>query len=633
MNHLRYVRISKNQREIFNGWFNFDLYANRNDQGRIIEFDGQFAKYINGFCTINISLLNSFNSEYSFSTPYMFSGTVFGGKIVSLSKDDSPAKINYNTLYEIWSDDTLLFSGSMRLNRFDSIQFKESIDIENNMEIIEKRNELFDNETININKLKQLFASIIDDNNFYNYENIELLQDHDDFINYSIEELMYNGTFSPKEYIVKKGEINKGIINFESGTFKIFYNDNDYFVDYIIDKNIITFNYNDKKYIFNGNIKNEEDKLLINHDNAQTINYFTFQGTLSIFIDGDMQSNFNITISPNITKLSNSLQKLITMTNLIKEKSNVILFEKDIAFKDNVEKTYLDDLIGLQEVKEVFSLFEKFSKYKRILKTKKEYIEPEKQSMHMVFKGNPGTGKTTVAKRVANLLYNYGTLNKNSCIIAHRNDLVAEYIGQTEAKVQKIVESALGGVLFIDEAYMLDNEAENDYGRIALIQIMNAMEIYKGDLVIILAGYKEKMKKLLELNEGLASRIKWFLDFEDYNEEELGKILLSFINKNLYKINKNTLREAKKALSFLQNELDKPKDNKFKFGNGRGVLEFYEFMEISLASRMIKKDYENMTLDELKTFNVEDVKYAKKSFMKKVLKSEGLSSIGFQVYN
>ncbi|MCL2322990.1 MAG: AAA family ATPase, partial [Oscillospiraceae bacterium] len=483
------------------------------------------------------------------------------------------------------------------------------------------------NGNIDISMVKQLFASIIDDKNYYKFENIELLQGKDDIIDYSIEELMYKGTFSPKESVIKRGELYKKIIEYESGCFNIAFDDDEYFVDYTIENLNITLNYSDIKYVFDGNISNKKDTLTLNEKKARTISYFTFQGRLNIYIEDKLDSSSDIIISPNILVFPDSTRKLNNLTSIIKEKSHFVPIENDNSLD---EISYLDDLVGLAEVKEVFSLFEKFSKYKKILRSKKEYIEPEKQSMHMVFKGNPGTGKTTVAKRVANLLYRYEILSKNNCIVVHRNDLVAEYIGQTETKVQRVIETAIGGVLFIDEAYMLDNESENDYGRIALIQIMNAMETYKDDLVIILAGYKEKMKKLLELNEGLASRIKWFLDFEDYNEDELSKILLTFIDKNLYKINKNTIREAKKALSFLQKELDKPRENKFKFGNGRGVLEFYELMEISLASRMISKDYENMTLDELMVFSIEDVKYAKRAFMKKVLKSENIGSIGFQ---
>jgi len=626
MQNLRYIKICKNQREIYSGWFDFDLYAKRDSEGRLIEFGGLFAEYINGFCTINLTFLNSFNAEYNIASQIMFSGTVLGGKIVYSEKLNDDPKINYSTTYEIWCDDALLFTGSMRLNRFNSELYVDSIDEDDGAEITEKRNESY-NGNIDISMVKQLFASIIDDKNYYKFENIELLQGKDDIIDYSIEELMYKGTFSPKESVIKRGELYKKIIEYESGCFNIAFDDDEYFVDYTIENLNITLNYSDIKYVFDGNISNKKDTLTLNEKKARTISYFTFQGRLNIYIEDKLDSSSDIIISPNILVFPDSTRKLNNLTSIIKEKSHFVPIENDNSLD---EISYLDDLVGLAEVKEVFSLFEKFSKYKKILRSKKEYIEPEKQSMHMVFKGNPGTGKTTVAKRVANLLYRYEILSKNNCIVVHRNDLVAEYIGQTETKVQRVIETAIGGVLFIDEAYMLDNESENDYGRIALIQIMNAMETYKDDLVIILAGYKEKMKKLLELNEGLASRIKWFLDFEDYNEDELSKILLTFIDKNLYKINKNTIREAKKALSFLQKELDKPRENKFKFGNGRGVLEFYELMEISLASRMISKDYENMTLDELMVFSIEDVKYAKRAFMKKVLKSENIGSIGFQ---
>lgn len=634
MNYLRYIKICKNQREIFTGWFDFDLYAKRDKDDKLKEFGGRFAKYIDGFCTINLSLLNSFNSEYNFSSPIMFSGTISKGKIINKERSLPRFNISYNTVYEIWWEDNLLFCGSLKLSKSDSKSTIETVDEENNTEIIEKKIDetLLPKGIIKINKLKQLFAAIIDTKGFFKDEHIKLLQDESEINDFPIEELMHYGTFAPTETIIKRGKFSEHKIDHEAGYFNITYDNVEHNIEYILEKNNIIFNFNNEKYIFNGNSSHEMSKIFHINNESEIIDYYTFTGNLTSYMDGKLQSNSFINIKPKVSATAGCSKNLISITDIVKKESTIINLEeeKNKNIKKNSKKSYLDDLIGLNQVKEVFNLFENFSKYKNILKSKSDYLEPEKQSMHMVFKGNPGTGKTTVAKRVASLLYSYGMLPRNSCFVAHRNDLVAEYIGQTEAKVEKIIENAMGGVLFIDEAYMLDNEAENDYGRIALIQIMDAMETYKGELVIILAGYKEKMKNLLELNEGLASRIKWFLDFEDYSEEELGKILINFIEKNYYNINKNTMRIAKKALSFLQKELDKPKENKFKFGNGRGVLEFFEFMEISLASRMIKKDYNNMTLTELKTFSPEDVRYAKDAFMKKVLEVKD-TAIGFQV--
>lgn len=631
MSYLRYVRICKNDKDIFIGWFNYDLYVKRNAQGNIEEFQGKFAKYIKGFCTIDISYLNSFNCEYNNGySALMFRGIVNKGKIVDIDEINIEEEINYNTNYEIWYNDTIIFSGSLKLNDCESDKYEENIDKEDISEIMEIKRKQEDDSNVNIkvNMKKQFFASLIDKNGYYS-ENIKLLENDKDFFYYEIEELMENGTFTPKDDYVKRGEIKQGILKYESGAFTLLKDNNEYYTNYIIENDNITLKYKNTTYIFNGTFTNKTEKIFINENiNEGIINYFEFIGKLETYVGDELKSNSNIKIIPKILTRPNSVSKIKNLTKLtIKEK---LVHEGFVNVA--TEKVSLNDLIGLDEVKNTFNLLSNFAKYKKILKEKSQNNNlNEKQSMHMVFKGNPGTGKTTVAKRVANLLYQYGVISTNNCIVAHRNDLVAEYIGQTEAKVKNILDRANGGVLFIDEAYMLLNEAENDYGRIALIQIMNAMDLNMGNLVVILAGYKEKMKKLLELNEGLASRIKWFLDFEDYNEEELGKILIYFIEKYSYKISEKTYLYAKKTMFLLQNKLDNPKENTFKFGNGRGVREFYEFMEISLANRMVEKNSKSITLEELKTFDNEDVDYASEIFLKKALEDEYESLIGFKL--
>lgn len=199
-------------------------------------------------------------------------------------------------------------------------------------------------------------------------------------------------------------------------------------------------------------------------------------------------------------------------------KSNPAAAEKD---KDNVTEilTELDTLTGLATVK---LLIRELLAYVEIQKRRtREKLMAEPLVLHMIFRGNPGTGKTTVARLVGRLLNEIGVLQKGHVIECERADLVGEYIGHTAQKTREQVKKALGGVLFIDEAYSLARGGEKDFGKEAIDALVKAMEDHKDNLVLILAGYRQEMEWFLQTNPGLRSRFPIHIDFPDYTIDEL----------------------------------------------------------------------------------------------------------------
>ena len=214
----------------------------------------------------------------------------------------------------------------------------------------------------------------------------------------------------------------------------------------------------------------------------------------------------------------------------------------------------------------------------------------------MIFLGNPGTGKTTVARIVAGILYNLKYIKENKLIEVSSKDLVAEYVGQTAPKTNAIIEKALGGALFIDEAYILASKnGENSYNAEAIATLIQAMENHRKDLVVIFAGYTKEMQDFLNSNSGIVSRIGYTLNFEDYTTNELIKIFNNFMTKSGFIVEK----EAEKKLSDI---ITIYKNNK-NFGNARFIRNVYEKTIIKHANNT-KKDKNK---EVLKTITKEDI--------------------------
>ena len=223
-------------------------------------------------------------------------------------------------------------------------------------------------------------------------------------------------------------------------------------------------------------------------------------------------------------------------------------------------------------------------------------------SLHMVFLGNPGTGKTTVARLMAGLYAAIGALSKGQLVEVDRSGLVAGYVGQTALKTQEVIQSALGGVLFIDEAYSLASGGENDFGREAIETLLKAMEDHRDDLVVIVAGYDGLMEKFIQSNPGLESRFNRYLHFDDYTLDEMLEIFKMQCRKSQYTLSPDAEQDVK---DFIYDE----NADGVTFGNARGVRNLFEQILTAQANRLAKM--ESFTKDDLMTLTRDDVLHAR----------------------
>ena len=239
----------------------------------------------------------------------------------------------------------------------------------------------------------------------------------------------------------------------------------------------------------------------------------------------------------------------------------------------------LNSLIGLENVKkeiEDLVIFNKVQKNREKIGLKKT-----SRTMHMAFLGNPGTGKTTVARIVGNMYRSLGILSKGHFIEATRTDLIAEYQGQTALKVKRLIQKAKGGVLFIDEAYSItENEKSDSYGRECLTELTKALEDYRDDLVVIVAGYDDLMKKFFESNPGLKSRFNYFIELEDYTVNQMFEIFLSYCKNEDYILQESAAERLKKYLD------KQSEDSENKNANGRFVRNVFDKIIMNQAKRL-----------------------------------------------
>ena len=260
----------------------------------------------------------------------------------------------------------------------------------------------------------------------------------------------------------------------------------------------------------------------------------------------------------------------------------------------------LDSLVGLDDVKKDIKNLINLVKVRRLRKENGLPIPP--MSLHMVFMGNPGTGKTTVARIISGLYAAIGVLEKGQLIEVDRSGLVAGYVGQTALKTQEVIKSALGGVLFIDEAYSLASGGENDFGREAIETILKAMEDHRDELIVVVAGYDEPMEKFINSNPGLQSRFNKYFYFPDYNGEQLLYIFKGQCKKNGYALTEEAEAEAKAMFEELYENRGE------NFGNGRDVRNVFEDTVVRQSNRVAALDAP--TKDDLMQFLPEDLRDA-----------------------
>lgn len=259
------------------------------------------------------------------------------------------------------------------------------------------------------------------------------------------------------------------------------------------------------------------------------------------------------------------------------------------GMSDEDEKTLdellkeLNELVGLNNVKSIVNDLITYQKIQKI--REKHNLFAQKNTLHLAFTGNPGTGKTTVARIVGRVYKQIGLLSKGHFLEVSRTDLIAGYQGQTALKVKEVIERAKGGVLFIDEAYSItENDHTDSYGRECLTELTKALEDYRDDLVVIVAGYTEPMKQFFESNPGLRSRFNTFIEFDDYSSDELLNILDMIAEKNDYKLS-DELKDTLKAY-FVKKMANKDEN----FANGRLARNIYDDLVMAHAKRIITKD-------------------------------------------
>ena len=220
-------------------------------------------------------------------------------------------------------------------------------------------------------------------------------------------------------------------------------------------------------------------------------------------------------------------------------------------------------------------------------------------SLHMCFTGNPGTGKTTVALRMAEILHRLGYVRTGHIVAVTRDDLVGQYIGHTAPKTKEVLKRAMGGVLFIDEAYYLYRaENERDYGQEAIEILLQVMENQRDDVVVILAGYKDRMERFFESNPGIKSRIAHHVDFPDYSPDELLEIAKLMVAERHYQLSS----EAERAFrAYIVRRMAQP-----HFANARSVRNALDRMRLRHANRLLQQS-EALTKEHLVRLEAEDI--------------------------
>lgn len=258
----------------------------------------------------------------------------------------------------------------------------------------------------------------------------------------------------------------------------------------------------------------------------------------------------------------------------------------------------LNGLVGLDNVKEEIQSLINLIKIRKLREAMG--MPSMEMSYHMVFTGGPGTGKTTVARLVAKIYKELGILSEGNLVETDRSGLVAGYVGQTAINVREVVEKAVGGVLFIDEAYALANqEIGNDFGSEAVDTLVKLMEDHRDNLVVIVAGYTEEMKKFLKSNTGLISRFNKYITFADYSREELLDILDVMAKKAGLEIAPDARKQAGIRLDRMTEQQRKD------FGNARGVRNLFEKIVVNQANRLVL--YDEPTRQQLMTIRKEDI--------------------------
>lgn len=346
------------------------------------------------------------------------------------------------------------------------------------------------------------------------------------------------------------------------------------------------------------------NSFLLEDNNLKNIYCFNLVGVNPSIQDVYNEINSKITLSDELNiKVLDYITETYpktedSFTTYVDNLYKYISFNKDVPEVEkmkSIDEVFeeLNELVGLEKVKA--SLHDLVDLITLKNKTKDE-LKINNVNLHMVFLGNPGTGKTTVARMIGSILYNLKYIKQNKLIEVSSKDLVAEYVGQTAVKTMNVVEKAMGGILFIDEAYALaDKNGENSYNGECIATLIKAMEDYRDNLVVIFAGYTKEMQDFLDSNSGIVSRIGYTLEFDDYTNEELIEIFKGMVKKSGFSLDED-------AIEVVNDLINKNRDTK-NFGNARFVRNMFEKTVINHA----KNTKNNKRKDILKTITKKDI--------------------------
>ena len=432
---------------------------------------------------------------------------------------------------------------------------------------------------------------------------IDILKKCNEHTNYTINNNVYNLSLFElnnridivdlydKNGIISINDLNSIDMQQENNKKIFFYN-----MGLILNKKNITLLCGSKDDINNFKTYNEE---LIKK-------YFNFRLVEIIPTSQDIYNEIleKVTISDDekielLDYITNTHKEIFDYTEYRDKLINHISFHKSIPKvkeEKSIEEIFkeLDELVGLEDVKKVLHDLVNLIELK-----KKSDLKINDVNLHMLFLGNPGTGKTTVARMISGILSNLGYISENKLLEVTSKDLVAEYVGQTAIKTNSVIDRALGGVLFIDEAYSLSSKLST-YNDEAIATLIKRMEDNRDNLVVIFAGYTKEMQDFIDSNSGISSRIGYTLNFKDYTEDELIKILEGMIKKSGFEITEDAINKVR--------EIIRDNQNKPNFGNARFIRNLFEKSVILHATntkdKKSKKILRTLTINDINIDNV-----------------------------